>query len=398
MKIIFFVSRFPFPLEKGDKLRAFQHIKNLHESGHEIHLIALSDEKVSTKSYNEVKQFCNSITVYNLTWKDLFSNLSGSFTKKLPLQVGYFYSSAIRKKIENLIEQINPDLIYCQLIRTAYYVKNLQKWPLLIDYQDAFSKGTFQRMQKAHWIYKSLFKREFNLVNEFEKKSYDWFDGHIIISDQDKMALNVEAGKEVFVIPNGIDTDYFQPAQGNEEFDITFVGNMNYPPNVDSAVFLVKEIMPVVWSKFPEAKVQIGGANPHKKVRNLAARNVVITGWVDDIRECYKNTKVFIAPMRIGTGLQNKLLEAMAMKIACITTPLSFEPLNAEKGQHILVGDTARDLAGHLMSLLSGTDLRTKLASNGYNFIHENYSLDHSRKQLDAALDATIKNFKAKLK
>ena len=266
------------------------------------------------------------------------------------------------------------------------------RFPLLIDYQDAFSKGTFQRMQSAPLMYKQIYKRELKLVNEFEKKSYNWFNGHIIISEQDRMALNVAPDKKIFIVPNGIDTSFFKPIVSDKKFDITFVGNMNYPPNVDGACFLVEEIMPLVWKQLPEAKVQIGGAHPNRKVRALEQKKVTVTGWIDDIRDCYNSTRTFIAPMRIGTGLQNKLLEAMAMQIPCVTTPISFEPLRAKRNNDILVGETKQDLAQHLINLLQNRELNSKIASNGYHFVFENYSMEHSRKLLDDVIAYTIMN------
>lgn len=394
MKIVFLLSRFPYPLEKGDKLRAFQHLKNLHESGNEVHLFAISDLEPTADSIAKVRPLCKSISIFRLNSLDVLLNLSLSFSRKLPLQVGYFYSKSIHKDIEKKIREIKPDLIYGQLIRTALYLKDLKEFPRLIDYQDAFSKGTFQRMQNSPAMYKSIYSRELKLVKDFERQSYSWFDGHIIISDQDRAALNVDAGKKVFVIPNGIDTSFFKPERGKDLFDITFVGNMNYPPNIDSALFLINEIMPLVWKEIPGARVQIGGANPSAAVKKLASAKVSVTGWVDDIRDCYKNTKVFIAPMRIGTGLQNKLLEAMAMQIPCITTPLSFEALKAEANKDILVGSTAGELAGHLVSLLSDENLHKHVALSGYEFTRKNYSMEYSKKMLADVILKTIEKGK----
>ncbi len=394
MKIVFLLSRFPYPLEKGDKLRAFQHLKNLHESGNEVHLFALSDLEPSADSIEKVKLYCKSISIFRLNKLDIFRNLSFSFSRKLPLQVGYFYSKSIHQDIEKKIQEIQPDIIYGQLIRTALYLKNLNKFPRIIDFQDAFSRGTFQRFQKAPTLYKSIYERELKLVREFENSSYNWFDSHIIISDQDRAALNVDENKNVFVIPNGIDTTFFKPEKSINLFDITFVGNMNYPPNIDSALFLVNEIMPLVWNKIPSAKVQIGGANPSSAIKNLASTKVKVTGWVDDIRECYKNTNVFIAPMRIGTGLQNKLLEAMAMQIPCITTPLSFEPLKAKRNVDILVGSTAQELADHLINLLTDDNLHKRIALSGYDLIKKNYSMEHSKEMLSDVFRMTIQKKK----
>jgi hypothetical protein len=167
MKIAFLVSRFPYPLEKGDKLRAFQHIVNLKLEGHQIHLISLSDIKVTESDKSFLLPYCESINVFHLSKKTLFSNLALSFIRKLPLQVGYFFNSEIRKRIEDLVYTIRPDVVYCQLIRMALYVENINSIPAIIDYQDAFAKGTSQRMEKANGLIKPIFSRELKLVIVF---------------------------------------------------------------------------------------------------------------------------------------------------------------------------------------------------------------------------------------
>lgn len=394
MKILFILSRFPYPLEKGDKLRAYQHIMHLKASGHEVHLAAISDIKVKQSELDKIIPLCSSVTVIPLSVFDVAINVIASFFRKLPIQAGYFYSSKNQEKINSVISKVNPDLIYCQLIRTALYIQKHKSFPRVIDYQDAFSKGTFQRMHNAPWWLKPIFKRELPLVKKLEEQSYDWFDGHLIISEQDREALAVSHDKSIAVVPNGVDTGYFFPDSSEKKIDITFVGNMKYPPNVDGACFLVEEIMPLVWKNFPETIVQIAGANPSKKVRELASDQVFVTGWIPDIRHSYRSTKVFVAPMRIGTGLQNKLLEAMAMGIPCVTTPLSFEPLKANAGIDILVGSDAAAIAGKISDLLKNEDLRYTVGRKGLDFVVANYSMEHSRILLDKEIKNALVKFK----
>jgi polysaccharide biosynthesis protein PslH len=388
MKVLFIVSRFPYPLEKGDKLRAYQHIVNMHSAGHEVHLVALSDCFVTDSNLSKLQPYCASISILRLNLITLFFNLLFAFFRNLPLQVGYFYSKRHQQKIDEITSVVKPDAIYCQLIRTALFVKNIHSIPKMIDYQDAFSRGTFQRIEKAPLFLKPLFVREYRLVKLFEQKCYDYFKTHLIISKQDLAAMEFPQSKSVNILPNGIDTHFFHPSISNKEYDITFVGNMNYPPNVDAAVFLVKEIMPLVWKEMPKATLQLAGANPDKTVKALASSKVKITGWVDDIRDCYTNTLVFIAPMRIGTGLQNKLLEAMAMRVACVTTPISFEPLGAKINKDILVGENKNELARHLLNLLIDSRLRDDIAEAGHQFVVGNYSMNKSATLLNQLLVA----------
>jgi glycosyltransferase involved in cell wall biosynthesis len=167
--------------------------------------------------------------------------------------------------------------------------------------------------------------------------------------------------------------DFFHPLSRKKSQEIVFTGNMNYPPNIDAAQFLAREIMPLVWQKAPETRLLLAGASPHAKVKSLQNRKIKVSGWIDDIREAYAGSEIFIAPMRMGTGLQNKLLEAMAMKIPCITTPLANTALKAREKEEILTGNSAKELAGALMFLLNNKQERQKLAENAFTFVKQNY-------------------------
>jgi polysaccharide biosynthesis protein PslH len=382
MKIVFIVSRFPYPLEKGDKLRAFQHIVNLKSLGHEVHLVALSDVPVTDQDQSYLKSYCSSIRIFSFNKAQLALNLFRSFSLRIPFQVAYFFDPEYRLQIEKHIYSVSPDIVYCQLIRTILYAEHIKNIPCVVDYQDAFGTGMRQRAVKAPFWLKSVFTREYELIGEFESRSWSWFNRHFVISQTDRHGLNVPDNVNIEILPNGIDTTFFQPKTSEHRYDITFVGNMNYPPNVDAAIFLVNDVMPLVWRVHPSASVQIAGASPHRNVKSLAGPRVTVTGWVDDIRDCYSNSKIFIAPMRTGTGLQNKLLEAMAMRMACVTTPISFVPLGADEGVHLLVGSDARSLAEGLIRLMSDDKYRDQVASQGHDFVVEKYSMHHSREAL----------------
>jgi glycosyltransferase involved in cell wall biosynthesis len=370
MKILFLVSRFPFPLEKGDKLRAFQHLQLMHKLGHEVHLVALSDIPVTNEAMARVSGFCASVHVLPLSKFRIGLNLAAGLFRRLPLQVAYFYS------------KLHAGKIYCQLIRTAAYVKELDIPGRIIDYQDAFSLGTHQRMLRAPWWIRPLYSREYRLVADYEAKAFHWFNAHLVISEQDRKAMCFENAHSITLLPNGVDTSWFAPGTADKKFDITFIGNMNYPPNVDSAVFLVRDIMPKVWKVFPGAKVLIAGANPHPRIQSLSSARIEVSGWVDDIRNCYASARLFAAPMRMGTGLQNKLLEAMSMELAVVTTPLSAIPVGAPPGIGIVSAETADDLGHLIIDLLENGQKRKALGQEGRKFVMNHFSLEHAAKVL----------------
>jgi glycosyltransferase involved in cell wall biosynthesis len=165
---------------------------------------------------------------------------------------------------------------------------------------------------------------------------------------------------------------------------------MGYPPNVDSAEYLVKKILPLVHKINPSVNLIIAGANPAKTVLNLKSDKIIVTGWVEDMREYYAKSRIFIAPMQIGTGLQNKLLEAMAMKIPGITSELANSALNAIENEEVLVGRTEKEYAAHIISLLTDEVKKEHLVERAYAFILRNYNWDAILEQLDELISNPI--------
>ena len=382
MKIFILLSRIPYPLEKGDKLRAFYHIKYLSKNN-EITLFALNDSKVNIeKAFQALQPYCRSINFFDLSKFSILFNVLLAFFNGKPLQSGYFFSSRAKNRINKIISETKPDHIFCQLVRVAEYVKN-QNIPKTLDYQDVFSKGVERRIQPASFYLKPLLKLEYKRLLKYENKIFDYFDNKTIISEPDRELIPHPEKDKIVIVMNGVDTDFFKPIDRKKEYDIVFTGNMGYPPNVNGVEFLVKQILPIVRRNKPEIKVLIAGANPDRKVIAVKSKNIHVTGWVEDIREYYAKARIFIAPMQIGTGLQNKLLEAMAMKIPCISSHLANNALNAKSGKEIKIGDSAEEYAQHIIYLLDNKDKADEIALNGYNFVLNNYNWEKATEKLE---------------
>lgn len=367
MKLFIILSRVPYPLEKGDKLRAFNQIKELSKN-HEIVLFALNDTKLHENAINELKKYCVAISVMKFSKRTIFFNLLRSLFSGLPLQVGYFYFSKAQRKVDELIKKHAPDHIYCQLIRTTEYVKEYRSIPKTLDYMDVFSKGIERRKHTEPYLLRPFFAMEYRRLIRYEKSVFDRFDNKTIISEQDKSLIPHPDRSKIVVVPNGVDIDYFKPVVAEKKYDLLFNGNMNYPPNIESAEFLVKQVMPLVWAKYPHVNLLISGATPHKRILNLVSDRVVVSGWVEDVRLNYAQSKMLVAPMQISIGLQNKLLEAMAMRIPCITSTLANNALGAKKDEEILVAGSAGEYAQHIFDLLEDPEKAKSIASNGYKF------------------------------
>ncbi|MBC8085151.1 MAG: glycosyltransferase, partial [Hymenobacter sp.] len=196
----------------------------------------------------------------------------------------------------------------------------------------------------------------------------------------------------IHVVRNGIDTGFFQPRPASATHDLLFCGNMNYHPNVDAAGFLALEILPLVRRTHPAARLLIAGTSPAPRVLALASEAVTVSGWVEDIRDAYAAARVFVAPMRVGTGLQNKLLEAMAMERPSVTTPLANNALHGRPGQDLLVGESAAELAAGISSLLDDAEAAARLGTRGRLFVREHYDWEASTNQLEALFLSQLKS------
>ena len=376
MKILFLLSRVPYPLEKGDKLRAYQQLKGLN-ADFDIDVVAINgDGKVSEKTKEELAKVCDHLEVIDLTFGQKIFNLLHGVRKGLPLQVAYFYFAQAEDKIKKIIEETKPDLIFCQLTRMAEYMKSIKGVPKILDYQDAFSKGMEQRSNSFSFLTKPFYQYEANALKHYEKEVFPWFDEKMIIAGQDRDYIDHPRNHEIKIIPNGIDTRKFIPKVTEKKYDLLFVGNMQYEPNVDGVEFLVKEIMPIIEKQYRKVNLLIAGADPDPKVKALASDNVHVSGWIDDITECYNQSKVFIAPMRIGTGLQNKLLQAMAMKVPCITSSLANNALGGKHRKSILVANSKHEFAFSVIKILNEKDLSEQIVDNAYDYVMENFDMN----------------------
>lgn len=365
------LPRIPYPLEKGDKLRAYYLIRGLKEHYH-ITLFALYREKYDSEVVRQIASIADRysffhISLFSVAWNAILALFTGK-----PFQVAYFSNSRMKRAIRNAAHESKPDAVLCQLVRTAEFAKGLDTKKIL-DYQDTLSLGMKRRAEKSPRVTSWFYQSEGRRLYRYEKKVSDWFDHTLIITEQDRDALPVHNDR-VHVIPNGVDTLRYQSGDCKKKNQLLFVGNMSYAPNVDAMEYFTNNVLPGVLMPFPATELVIAGAKPHSRIKMLASDNVIVTGWVDDLREYYCRARIFVAPMQIGTGLQNKLLEAMSMGLACITTTLANNAIGATHGKEIWVANSPEEWVAAVAFLLSNRELRDEIAANGKKFVAENYS------------------------
>ena len=373
MRLFVLLSRIPYPLEKGDKLRAFHQLKALHEK-HQVFLCCLNYGKVNPTAEEKLREISTEHRIIQLSYLLLPFYLLFTWLGNKPIQVGFFFQLGAYRNVRAAIHSFKPDHIYVQLLRTAEYVKNLHQIPKTIDYQDAFSANSARREKQAGFLMRRIWKMEKERLRNYENLIFEYFENKTIISIQDQQAIHHPLNKNIVVVPNGVDFSDFYPEDSKKDIDILFTGNMAYPPNVETAVFLVNQVLPEIRKQIPSVNLTVCGANPSGKVLQLAGEGVTVTGWVDDIAAIYRRSRLFAAPMQMGAGLQNKLLEAMACGIPCITSELAANALHQVNHPPFLVGVSIPDYVEKIVRLLTDKDLSGEMSVSGRKYVLENYS------------------------
>jgi len=296
----------------------------------------------------------------------------------LPLQTLYFCPPVIQKCVQTLVQEEPFDLIHVQLARMAPVADGLSGVPKVIDFIDALSLNMHRRATQERWPMKWLFHLETRRMARYEQELVSSFDQQIVSSPLDKEAIG--ASETLHVIPNGVNIEDFPYTEnGREDSLILFTGRMGYFPNAEAAIYFATQVFPLVRRQIPNARFLIVGADPPRRVRKLARLpGVEVTGYVPRVQDYLARATVAVAPMQAGTGIQNKVLEAMASGVPVVATPCALGGIEALDGEHLLVADDADGLADQVVRLLRDPTLRRRLARNARQLVEEKYTWERS--------------------
>ncbi len=394
MNILVIASRVPFPLEKGDKLRLYNQLRHLSVR-HKLTLCALQDHALTEAQMEALSPLVNHIHVLRTPLLRKLWRMMWAWTSELPFQVTWFTDGKAKRQLERVVADTQPDLIYCQLVRCAEYVKDFHAYPKVLDYMDAFSAGMHRRSHQEKNGLLAIFRQglmrvEGTRLARHESRTFDYFDAHTIISENDRLLIPHLHRDTIHIVPNGVDLDAFSASERSapDVPTLLFTGNMSYAPNVDAAQHLVKDILPNV--KTRPIRVVLAGAEPASSVSALASDEVIVTGWVNDIASEYKRATLFVAPLRLGTGLQNKVLEAMASALPCVLTPHAFAPLGMPAHGHAEICDQPETCAARIDWLLAHPEEAQDMASKAQLEVKRRFTWTTHGQTLDQVLQDAL--------
>ncbi len=362
MKIAFVAPRFPYPPTKGDKLRVYQAIKHLSRD-HQIVLVAATDEPVREADVAEVARFCSRVEIVPVGRLQSFASLAfrAPFSS-LPLQTHFYDSAAMRRRLATVLAEETVDVIHASLIRILPYVWDVRDVPVVVDLMDTFSRSIALRKRTASPLTRWAYEIEERRVAAYERAACERFPLLFVCAEIDRQALHA---RNVSVIRTCADLDAFEyRREGREDDLVIMTGNMGYPPNVDAVTWFVANVWPLVRAARPQLRFRVVGLRPARQIRELAgSHGIEVTGPVRDVAAELQRATLAVCPMRVGSGMQIKVLEAMATGTPIVSTSFGNEGIEAVPGAEIEVADEPQAFASAMLGLLSDPVRRARIAA-----------------------------------
>ena len=390
MKILFLSQRVPYPPNKGDKLRSFNEIKYLSRT-HQISLACLTDNEADLRHAQELRAYCSSVDIVTLSPLRSRINAMLALFSAQPLTCAYFFSPDLQELVTRKLREEVFDLIMVYCSSMAQYVDKVNHIPKVIDFVDVDSEKWQQYAHYAPFPQNLIYRIESRRVRSYEAKLARTYQHCFLVSEKECKDFRnlVVASETVTPILNGVDLEMFQPA--SEPYNphvLVFTGAMDYFANVEAVLYFVREILPLIQSQIPDLMFYVVGSNPAHEISVLPKThpNVIITGFVDSVRPYVVNAAVFVAPMRIARGVQNKILEAMAMGVPVVTTSLGFEGISAIPGRDLFVVDDPKSFAHFVVQLIQDDKMRLETSANARRIVEDNYDWSRNLGTLELVL------------
>jgi sugar transferase (PEP-CTERM/EpsH1 system associated) len=384
MKILYLAHTCPYPPNRGDRIRCYHLLNHLSKS-YEMTLVYPVFDNEHYACQEQLRQYCDS--VFPVPYKTVTSYLSclKSLFSKHPLSVAYFYS----EKLAKIVQRLSPDIVLADCSTMAQYALPLPT-PKILDYVDIDSKKWACLSSLAHFPYSMIYRVESRRLSRFEQFLSQQFDHCLVTSEHEKSLL--DNSPRITVLPNGVDQQYFSTDHIPTDDSIIFTGVMNYFPNTDAVLHFHRSIFPLIRCEVPSARFVIAGMHPTAQIRKLADRHTTVTGFVPDIRVYLSRAAVCVVPLRVAMGVQNKILEAMAIGVPVVATSMANRGINATHGQEILLADDPKQFAAATIRLFHDAHLREMVRENAKHFIEQNFRWEKNLQKLNELIAKLTKS------
>ena len=398
-KLLYLVHRLPYPPNKGDKVRSYHLLKHLTQS-HQVFLGTFIDDPADEVHLDTVRALCPDLHVARLNPRGAKLRSLAGLLSNQSLSQHYYQKTGLRAWVQQTMAQHSIDAVVIFSSVMAQYIDSRASPPMLVDFVDVDSAKWTQYAPDHRWPLSWLYRREGARLLAFERQVAQHAQRSFFVTDNEAALFRQhapESAASVDAISNGVDADFFSPdparlspyAQAGNlppQIPLVFTGAMDYWPNVDAVTWMVADILPALRETWPTLCFYIVGRSPTPAVQALAGPGVVVTGTVDDVRPYLQHAAVVVAPLRVARGIQNKILEAMAMARPVVASASCAQAITAEPETELLSANDAADFVKQVGALLKSPERCIRVGAQGRQRVLRDYSWSAHLSKIDQHL------------
>jgi polysaccharide biosynthesis protein PslH len=402
MNILYLCHRFPYAPKRGGKIRPFNMIRHLGDSGHQVTVCSLARSQAEADEGRGIAPVCTAFEMGLVSEPLQYLRMVTRLPLSTPSSMGYFYSSELASKVRRLLATKPWDLIFVHCSSVAQYVAHVKGVPKLLDFGDMDSQKWLEYANYKPFPLSLGYRIEGAKMLAAEKKLATQFDLCTATTRAEWQTLqDYGTGAVTDWFPNGVDAGFFSPAVGkgvgnsDASYDpdtISFIGRMDYYPNQECMTRFCKQVWPLLRQQRPQMKMLVVGADPSPAMRALGdTPGVTVTGSVPDVRPFVRSSALMVAPLAIARGTQNKILEAMAMGVPVVTSSAAAGGVDADAESHFLVADSAHEIARAVLRIVENPAERQRLALAGRARMLSHHAWPRSMQRLDTIIERCVK-------
>lgn len=392
MRVLVVDEEIPYPLNTGKRLRTYNLLKHL-ATRHKIVFVCRQHENEQGSHAEALKKIGIKPVVVPHTIRKkaglkFYLALIANLFSRLPYSVSSHYSLPFEDKIKQLLSSKRFDIIHCEWTPYAVNLGSVLPFPSVVDAHNVEAQIWKRNYEvEKNPLVKAFIYLQWKKMARFEENAFPKFTKIISVSKEDQAVISNWVDKaHIEVVQNGVDIEYFRSSGKTEKpFSMVFTGSMDWRPNVDGILYFLSDIWPGIKATFPESRVIIVGRNPMQVLKDRIKKetSVTLTGTVDDVRPFVEEALVYIVPLRVGGGSRLKILEALSMKKAVVSTSVGAEGLELQSGKDLIIADSPHDFKEAVTRLFKDEKLRKDLGKAGKTVVEEKYQWKAISKRLE---------------